>query len=140
MYNQGTKNLPCAKITNLLLWMVLLLAFTFVGNTKAQDKPKAIAESTTATTATPLTSIAIPSDLQTLIKQADLELSNAQLKRQNLDLQLRLLLKVPNEFTITSDNSKYEMVKPPAATNAANASSPSSTSSASSNETKKPSQ
>ena len=58
--------------------------------------------------------IAIPSDLQMTVRNADLEIQNAQLKRANLDLQMRLLLKVPNEYQFNERTMQYEPpAKPP---------------------------
>jgi hypothetical protein len=55
--------------------------------------------------------IPVPSNLQLLIQNADLKLKNAQLERAYLDLQVRVMLKVPTEYAYNEQTSEYEPPK-----------------------------
>lgn len=55
--------------------------------------------------------IAVPSNLQMLIQNADLKLKNAQLERANLDLQIRIILKIPMDFVYNEQTLSYEAPK-----------------------------
>lgn len=55
--------------------------------------------------------IPIPSNLQLLIQNADLKLKNAQLERAYLELQVRVMLKVPVEYMYNEQTSEYEPPK-----------------------------
>lgn len=73
-----------------LIFVLILPIFSF-----SQEKPKDIKSSTDIVNPA---IIVIPDNLQSILKLVDLELENAKLKSANLDLQLRLMLKVPNDY------------------------------------------
>ena len=88
-------------VRSLLLVAVIAFSGAFVIDQHPQSNVDAVAAP-----------IPVPTELQMTIRNADLELQNAQLKRANLDLQVRLLLKVPNEYQFNEKVMQYE---PPAA-------------------------
>src|SRR5690349_2465556 len=94
------------KLAVLLLGILLHPSFI-----EGQEKPKEVAkEISKSTSIVEPSNIPIPQDFAAILKSTDLELENAKLKAQNLDLQLRLFLKIPNDFIRVGDH--YEKPKP----------------------------
>ena len=95
---------PMFAGTSIVCGLILALGITVFAGSAFQE----------AKTEAALAPIALPSDLQITVRNADLEIQNAQLKRANLDLQMRLLLKVPNEYQFNERTMQYEPPpKPP---------------------------
>lgn len=87
------------RIHQNIVMIVIILAIILITNlpiTIADDKPKPASSP-----------IAIPSNVQELIKQANRDIEIAQLKKDNLVLQIRLLLTVPNNYSYDEANAKF---------------------------------
>ena len=86
-----------------ILLTLCLLAITMFAQEKAIPTPKVEPKPS-------LSIIEIPSQMQEAIKAVNKDLELAQLKKDNVILQLRLILKVPNEFSWDESSMSF---KPP---------------------------
>jgi len=97
----------------LLPFASLILFFSLSSPIVAQEKPKGEAKNEAKKDQVQQDSkpstISIPTELQQVLKDKEQALKIAQLELQNIDLQIRLLLSVPNDFIRRGDN--YQ--KPP---------------------------
>lgn len=86
-------------VTVMVITIAIILSIRLV--TIADDNPKTIHSP-----------VEIPTNVQDLIKQANKDVEIAQLKKDNLILQVRLLLKVPNDYSYDESNAKFMPPKP----------------------------
>jgi len=97
----------------LLLFASLILFFSLSPPIVAQEKPKEEAKSGKKENPVQQDSkpsvVSIPAELQQVLKEKEQALKIAQLELQNIDLQIRLLLSIPNDFIRRGDS--YQ--KPP---------------------------
>jgi|SRR3977135_2312755 len=94
-----------SKILSIVVLMGLLTISVFA------QEPKAIEDSMKATKAITLIPISIPTEMKDALAQVNQSLELARLKKENVILQLRLLLKVPNEFIYSESSMSFDPPK-----------------------------